>query len=148
MTPLVGILAGPLLEIGRELIDRLWPDKVAQEKERATAELELLRLTQSERMADKANEVAIALAQIKVNEEEAKSSNVFVAGWRPAIGWTCACAFFYAFLLGPIITQVSTAYGHTFPLPPIDMENMMYVLGGMLGLGGLRTFEKVKGVTK
>lgn len=148
MNPLASILVGPLLEIGKDLIDRLWPDKVAQEKERAAAELELLRLTQSERMADKANEVALALAQIKVNEEEARSGNIFVAGWRPAIGWCCAAAFFYAFLLGPVLTQVSTAYGHSFPLPPIDMDNMMYVLGGLLGLGGLRTFEKVKGVAR
>jgi len=148
MTPLVGILAGPLLEIGKELIDRLWPDKAAHEKERAAAELELLRLTQSERMADKANEVALAMAQIKVNEEEARNPNLFVSGWRPAIGWCCASAFAYSFLIGPLITQISSAYGYSFPLPPIDMDNMMYVLGGILGLGGLRTFETVKGITK
>lgn len=148
MNPLVGILAGPLLEIGKDLIDRLWPDKVAQEKERAAAELELLRLTQSERMADKANEVAIAIEQIKVNQEEAKNTNVFVSGWRPFIGWTCGCAFLYAFLLGPLITSISAAYGYSVPLPPIDMDNMIYVLGGMLGLGGLRSLEKVKGVAR
>lgn len=148
MTPLVGILAGPLLDLGKDLIDRLWPDKVAQEKERAAAELELLRLTQSERMADKANEVAIALAQIKVNEKEAENPNVFVSGWRPFIGWTCGAAFLYAFLLGPMITSIAAANGYTVPLPPIDMDNMVYVLGGMLGLGGLRSLEKVKGVTK
>jgi hypothetical protein len=145
MNPLIGILAGPLLEIGKELIDRVWPDKAAHEKERAAAELELLRLTQSERMADKANEVAVAMAQIKVNEEEAKNANVFVSGWRPFIGWTCGCAFLYAFLLGPLVTSIAAALGHSVPLPPIDMENMIYVLGGLLGLGGLRTIERVKG---
>jgi hypothetical protein len=148
MNPLVGILAGPLLEIGKELIDRIWPDKTAQEKERAAAELELLRLTQSERMADKANEVAIALAQIKVNEEEAKNASLFVSGWRPAVGWVCAASFGYVYLVGPLITSISAAYGKSFPLPPVDMESMLYVLGGLLGLGGLRTFEKVKGASK
>lgn len=137
-----------LLEAGKTLIDRLFPDKVGQEKERAAAELELLRLTQSERMQDKANEVQLALAQINVNAEEAKSGSVFVAGWRPFIGWTCGASFAYAFLLGPLFTQFSVAYGYNFPLPPIDMNNMLYVLGGMLGLGGLRTYEKVQGVSK
>lgn len=132
-------------DAGMVLIDRFFPDKDKQAAERAAAELELLKMTQSERMADKANEVLLATAQIEVNKEEAKSDNVFVSGWRPFIGWTCGSAFAYAFLIGPIISQVSIAYGYSFPLPPIDMENMMYVLGGILGLGGLRTFEKVKG---
>lgn len=136
-----------LVESGKLLIERMFPDKEKQAQERAKAELELLTLTQSERMADKANEVQLALAQISVNQEEAKSANIFVSGWRPFIGWTCGSAFAYAFLVGPIITQVSTGYGYNWPLPPIDMGNMMYVLGGMLGLGGLRTFEKVKGVS-
>lgn len=137
-----------LLEAGKTLIDRLFPDKEKQAAERAQAELELLRLTQSERMQDKANEVQLALAQVSVNAEEAKSDSVFVAGWRPFIGWTCGSAFAYAFLVGPLITQISSAYGYSFPLPPIDMDNMMYVLGGMLGLGGLRTYEKVQGVAR
>jgi hypothetical protein len=144
--PIIDSLIDTARDIGGKLIDRLWPDKEAQAKERALAELELWKLTQVERMADKANEVELALAQINVNSEEAKSANVFVSGWRPFIGWTCGFSFAYAFFVGPIITQVSSAYGFSFPLPPVDMGNMMYVLGGMLGLGGLRTFEKVKGV--
>jgi len=144
--PIVDNLIGLARDVGKELIDRLWPDKVAQEQERAKAELELYRLTQVERMQDKANEVQLAAAQIAVNAQEAQSSSVFVAGWRPFIGWTCGASFAYAYLIGPLITQISSAYGYSFPLPPIDMDNMLYVLGGMLGLGGLRTFEKVKGV--
>ena len=135
-----------IIDAGKTLIDRLFPDKEKQAQERANAELELLRLTQSERMQDKSNEVQLAMAQINVNTEEAKSDNGFVSGWRPFIGWTCGFAFAYAFLIGPVVTQVSIAYGYNFPMPPIDMANMMYVLGGMLGLGGLRTFEKIKGV--
>ena len=152
MNPLL-VAAAPkiidtVLDAGKTLIDRLWPDKEKYAREREQAEYELWKLTQTERMTDKANEVAIALAQIEVNKEEAKSDRIFVAGWRPAVGWICAVSFGYNFFVGPLITQISTAYGYAFPLPPIDMENMMYILGGLLGLGGLRTFEKVKGVTK
>lgn len=136
------------MDVGRTLIDRLWPDKEKHAREREQAEYELLKMTQNERMADKANEVQIALAQIDVNKEEAKSGSVFIGGWRPFIGWVCAFSYGYAFLLGPIATQVATANGYSLPLPPIDMDNMLFVLGGLLGLGGLRTFEKVRGVTK
>ena len=136
------------IETGRTLIDRIWPDKEKYAREREQAEYELLKMTQAERMTDKANEVAIAVAQIEVNKEEAKTGQIFIAGWRPAIGWVCALSYGYAFLVGPIATQVATGMGGSWPLPPIDMENMLYVLGGLLGLGGLRTFEKVRGVTK
>lgn len=144
--PIVDAAINLARDVGGKLIDRLWPDKVAQEKERAEAEFELFRLTQVERMTDKANELALAVAQIEVNKEEAKSDSLFVSGWRPFIGWICGGTFAYAFLIGPIVTQVSIAYGYNFPVPPIDMDNMLYILGGMLGLGGLRTFEKYKGV--
>lgn len=148
MNPLALPILNFGIEIGRTLIDRIWPDKEKNAREREQAELELLRLTQVERMTDKANEVQIALAQIDVNKEEAKSGNVFIAGWRPAIGWTCAISFLYTFLIGPVVTQVGTYYGNAIPLPPIDMDNMLYILGGLLGLGGLRTYEKIKGVSK
>jgi hypothetical protein len=137
-----------LFDAGKTLIDRIFPDKEKQAKERAEAELALLQLTQSERMADKAQETQLALAQIDVNKEEAKSASLFVAGWRPAIGWVCALTFGYTFLAGPFLTQISSAYGYSFPLPPIDMDNMLYVLGGMLGLGGLRTYEKLNKVAR
>ena len=148
MNPLAIPLIQFGMDIGKTLIDRLWPDKEKYAREREIAELELLKLTQAERMQDKANEVQIALAQIDVNKEEAKTGNLFIGGWRPGIGWICALSYGYAFLVGPLVTQISTAYGYNFPLPPIDMDNMLYVLGGLLGLGGLRTFEKVKGITK
>lgn len=136
------------IDSGRTLIDRLWPDKEKHAREREQAEFALLQMTQTERMTDKANEVAIALAQIEVNKEEAKTGRLFLSGWRPMIGWTCALSYGYVFLLGPIATQVAGGFGYGFPVPPIDMDNMLYVLGGLLGLGGLRTFEKVKGISK
>tara|TARA_R100000278_G_scaffold105448_1_gene81938 strand:- start:3961 stop:4365 length:405 start_codon:yes stop_codon:yes gene_type:complete len=93
-----------------------------------------------------------AMAQVDVNKAEAQHRSIFVAGWRPFIGWTCGVALAYHFVLYPIIVFAIM----TFPelpvpadaLPEFDMESLMTVLLGMLGLGGLRTWEKTKGVAK
>ena len=90
-----------------------------------------------------------ALAQIEVNKVEAASSSIFKSGWRPFIGWVCGTAFAYHFVLQPLLVFILTYAGHPVPeLPEFDMASLMTVLGGLLGLGGLRTFEKYKGVTK
>ena len=92
---------------------------------------------------------AIAMAQIEVNKVEAASNSIFKSGWRPFIGWTCGVAFAYHFVLQPLLIFVMTYAGHPVPeLPEFDMASLMTVLGGLLGLGGLRTFEKYKGITK
>lgn len=99
-------------------------------------------------MAEKAAHEA-ALAQVKVNAAEAGHRSVFVAGWRPFVGWVCAVALAYHFVLHPIILFVVGFAGLTIPvLPEFDMDSLMTVLLGMLGLGGLRTYEKSKGITK
>lgn len=91
----------------------------------------------------------LALAQIEVNKAEAASGSIFKGGWRPFIGWTCGVAFAYHFVLQPLLIFVVTLFGVTVPaLPEFDMASLMTVLGGLLGLGGLRTFEKYKGVSK
>lgn len=91
----------------------------------------------------------LALAQIEVNKAEAASGSIFKGGWRPFIGWTCGVAFAYHFVLQPLLVFVVAVSGVTVPaLPEFDMASLMTVLGGLLGLGGLRTFEKYKGVTK
>lgn len=90
-----------------------------------------------------------AMAQVATNKEEAKHRSTFVAGWRPFIGWTCGVALAYHFVLHPIILFVVAVAGVDIPeLPAFDMDSLMTVLLGMLGLGGLRTFEKAKGLTK
>ena len=90
-----------------------------------------------------------AIAQIEVNKTEAASRNPFVAGWRPFIGWTCGIALAWHFVLAPFTMFIATWAGADLPeLPYFDMDNLMTVLLGMLGLGGLRTFEKVKSVTR
>jgi hypothetical protein len=90
-----------------------------------------------------------AMAQIDVNKAEAASNSIFKGGWRPFIGWVCGIAFAYHFVLQPVMIFVMTYLGHPIPdLPEFDMASLMTVLGGLLGLGGLRTFEKYKGITK
>ena len=90
-----------------------------------------------------------ALAQIEVNKTEAASRNPFVAGWRPFIGWTCGIALAWHFVLAPFLMFVAAWVGFDVPrLPVFDMDNLMTVLLGMLGLGGLRSFEKVKGISR
>ena len=92
------------------------------------------------------------MAQVDVNKTEAQHRSVFVAGWRPFIGWVCGVALAYHFILYPIVVFILASFPtETFTidqLPKFDMDSLMTVLLGMLGLGGLRTFEKSKGLTK
>jgi hypothetical protein len=91
----------------------------------------------------------LALAQIEVNKAEAASNSVWKGGWRPFVGWVCGTAFAYHFVIQPLAIFVVAAYGMEIPeLPEFDMGQLMTVLMGMLGLGGLRSFEKTKGVAK
>lgn len=88
------------------------------------------------------------LAQIEVNKTEAQHRSVFVAGWRPFTGWVCASALAYHFIVEPVIIFVLSFFEIQLILPTFDMGSLLTVLMGMLGLGGLRTFEKSKGITK
>ena len=91
----------------------------------------------------------LAMAQIEVNKAEAASGSLFKGGWRPAVGWTCAIAFLYHFILKDLIIFGCAMAGVAIPdLPSFDMGTLLTVLGGMLGIGGLRTYEKQKGLTK
>lgn len=119
------------------LLDKFIPD--ADEKAKLAHEISTL----AEKQAHES-----AMAQIKVNQEEAKHKSTFVSGWRPFIGWTCGVALSYHFIIQPLLLFVLTATGQPVELPTFDMGSLMTVLMGMLGLGGLRTFEKVKKVTK
>ena len=99
-------------------------------------------------MADKLSHEQ-QLAQIEVNIAEAASGSLFKGGWRPFIGWVCGVAFCYHFVVQPVIIFVVAVAGVTIPdLPEFQMNTLLTVLGGMLGIGGLRTYEKQKGLTK
>lgn len=131
------LLLGPLFEVGSKLLDRLFPDPA----EKAKAELEFIKMTQE---AD-TKEI---ISQLQVNAKEAEHRSLFVAGWRPGVGWTCAAAFAFNFVIGPALSAGLSAFGIPFMMVPLDMNQILPVLMGMLGIGTLRTYEKVKGVTK
>lgn len=88
------------------------------------------------------------LAQIELNKEEAKSSSLFVSGWRPFVGWTCGVALAYHFILEPFIKFIVVINGVNVELPTFDFSQLSSILMGMLGLGGLRTYEKMKKVER
>tara|TARA_S200000501_G_scaffold59996_1_gene50362 strand:- start:287 stop:682 length:396 start_codon:yes stop_codon:yes gene_type:complete len=91
----------------------------------------------------------LAKGQIEINKQEAAHRSLFVAGWRPFVGWTCGVALAYHFVVAPLVLFAAAWFGAEIPeLPTFDMEALLTVLMGMLGLGGLRTFEKYKGITK
>ena len=120
------------------LLDKFIPD--AGEKARLAHEI----ATMAEKQAHE-----IALAQIEVNKAEAASGSLFKGGWRPFIGWVCGVAFAYHFIVQPFLVFLIAVFGVSLPaLPSFDMASLMTVLGGLLGLGSLRTFEKYKGVSK
>jgi hypothetical protein len=109
-------------------------------------ELELKSMALEE--ATLSADAAIIQGQLEVNKAEADSGSLFRGGWRPAVGWICAAGLMYTFLLRPIFPWVLKAVGvdGVEAMPVIDMKELMGLLLGMLGLGGMRTFEKVKGL--
>lgn len=88
------------------------------------------------------------LSQMEVNKAEAGSGNLFVAGWRPAIGWCCAAAVAYQYILRPFMIWGIQIYNPALPLPPGLDEMLWELMFGLLGMGALRSFDKVKGVSK
>ena len=91
----------------------------------------------------------LAKGQLEINKAEAQHRSIFVAGWRPFVGWTCGIALAWHFVLAPFVIFASAYAGVVLPdLPQFDMSSLLNVLMGMLGLGGMRSFEKMKGLTK
>lgn len=89
----------------------------------------------------------LAKGQLEINKTEAQHRSVWVAGWRPAIGWSCAAGFFYTFLGYPILSWLSSMFG-VMELPQINTDILLELTFAMLGMAGLRTFEKMRGVTQ
>lgn len=126
----IGPILGPLIE-------RI-PDPNERARLKAEAEAGLLSAV-----------AAVIMAQIEVNKAEASHSSVFVAGWRPAIGWICGVALGWNFVVQPILMWVAFLFGvDLVKAPKLETAELMTVLLGMLGLGGYRTFEKMNGVAR
>ena len=116
-----------------KVVDKLLPGEGPDERQkRLELEMELQKAF-----------LSAQTQQIEVNNSEAQSGNLFVAGWRPFIGWVCGIVFAYSFLLRPLGDYFLLYYGYP-SLPHLGSDELMTVLMGMLGLGGLRTFEKIK----
>lgn len=126
-----------VLDIGGKLIDRLWPDPV----QAANAKLELAKLHAN-------GELQIIAGQLDINKAEAANPSLFVSGWRPFVGWVCGVGLAMQFLIAPLITWGAAVIGKTIVLPPLDLAILITMLGGMLGLGGLRTVEKINEVAR
>jgi hypothetical protein len=126
-----------MLDIGTKVIDRLWPDPA----QAAAAKLELFKLQQS-------GELAVITGQMEINKNEAVNPSVFVSGWRPFIGWVCGSACAWNWVGLPLAKAIAVYHQVPFALAPADLSEMMPVLIGLLGLGGLRTLEKIQGVAR
>lgn len=124
-----------------QVLDKIIPDPQAA----ADAKLKALELAQKGDLAALDAELRLALGQIEVNKTEA-ATDMFRGGWRPAVGWVCVVGLGYQFVLQPVLPWLVALFGAQVPpLPAIDNESLMVLLTGMLGLGGLRTIERVKG---
>jgi holin (3TMs family) len=129
---------GPLATLFSDVIRRAFPDKTEAARIEAALTTELLKA-----------DLSLLQGQMAINAEEARSESMFVAGWRPFVGWTCGAALAWNFVLLPFLSFGLTAAGVRLPaLPELAMDTMMPVLTGMLGLGAMRTFEKYQGANK
>lgn len=127
---------GALSDFAKTVVNKIWPD--ADEKQKEEAQLAVLEITQDYNLQQ---------GQLDINKVEAANVNIFVSGWRPFIGWVCGFALVYAAILEPLARFVATVYiKYVGAFPIIDTTITMQVLFGLLGLGGMRTFEKFKGV--
>jgi hypothetical protein len=131
-----------LLPLLGTLVDKFFPDPQAA----AAAKVQIMEMAQRGELAQLDAEVRLATGQIEVNKAEAASGNTFASSWRPFIGWTCGAAFAYKFVIAPAGAFIMAASGNPIDLPVLDFTEMSTILLGMLGLGGMRTLEKVKGV--
>lgn len=130
-------------EIGGKVLDRIFPDPEQRDK----AKIKLIELQQNGELAKLAAETELARGQQAINSIEAGHKKLFVSAWRPFLGWCCGGAFAYHFILQPILLFAFAVFGIVVDLPVFDISSLLTVLMGMLGLGGLRTFEKLKKIS-
>jgi len=131
-----------LIPVVGKLLDKLIPDPQAA----ANAKIEMMKMAQAGELAYLDADVRLAVGQMEINREEAKDPSLFKSGWRPAVGWLCVAGFGYMSIIRPLVPWVVKVAGLDVPpLPPIDTAEIGALLFGMLGLGGMRTAERMKG---
>ena len=135
-TPWGAVINGAL-----SIIDKIIPDPQAK----LAAQQKVLELEQAGQLEELKASTALALGQVDIDKIEAQSESLFKSGWRPYIGWTCGGGLSYQFLFRPLLGWgAQNLWGWQLP-PQLEMDTLMTLLFGMLGLGGYRTYEKVKG---
>ena len=122
------------IDLGGKIVDRLLPDKTAND----AAKAELTKMVM-------AGEIAQITGQITIDQTEAASNSVFVAGWRPFVGWICGAGLGYEFLLRPIMTFVVGFWKPNYGAPALDMGTLLELLLALLGMGAMRTIDKING---
>jgi hypothetical protein len=135
---------GSLFDLISKALDKIFPDQNAA----SAAKLEMFKLQQAGAFREMEQQFELAKKQIDVNVEEAKSSSLFVSGWRPAIGWVCVAAYAFNYLVLPLANFAAHAAQIKADIVALDTGELTTLLFGMLGIGTLRTYEKLKGVTK
>jgi len=125
-----------LFELGKTAIEKIWPDP----SKRAEELFKLEQLKQTGDLAKMQAEVSLMLGQIEINKTEAANSNLFVSGWRPSVGWVCSAALAYEYLVRPLLTTFGIVAA------PIEVDTLNTLLFALLGVAGLRSIDKIKGV--
>lgn len=134
---------GAIFDFGSKVIDKIFPDKDAADK----AKIEMLKLQQEGAFKELELQFDNMKAQIGVNAKEAENPNLFVSGWRPGVGWVCVTAYAFNYLIMPLANWVAKWMDAAAPaIVALDTGELTTLLFGMLGIGGLRTYEKVKRV--
>ena len=128
-----------LIPLIGDVLDKVLPDATAA----ADAKLELMRIAQAGELAQLNADTSLALGQIETNKAEAASGKAG-ALWRPGAGWVCVAGMGYTFLAQPLLAWLSAIQG--WPVPPIiNTDTLLFLVTGMLGLGGYRSIERIKG---
>lgn len=129
------------LDIGGKLIDRLWPDPA----QRDAAKLEMLKMQQSGALAELTADTDMAKAQMAINAAEASNKSIFVAGWRPYIGWIGGSVLAFNYVIAPLLSWATALAGKPIPIPTLDFAAMSPIVTTLLGVGAMRSYDKKNG---
>lgn len=119
---------GEVADFASNIVNKIWPDASQAQKDALAFQLAQMQ------------------SQTDTNKAEASNQSIFVAGWRPFIGWVCGAGLAFAFIVSPLATWACMLAGHPVKFPDLDLSTLMTLLFGMLGLGAMRTTEKINGI--
>lgn len=128
---------GSVADLASKIVGRIWPDKTQQEKDQMAQVLAILQ-----------GQIQMNQGQLDINRAEAANPSVFVSGWRPFVGWVCGGACAWNWIGLPVASFGAAAFHHELKVAPADLTQMLPLLMGLLGMGALRTYEKINGVDR